>query len=121
MIPQVANMGSPSSDKNLATEPRYPTNGPKQEPFSFDSSGFRVSRIARESGKSLKKLLFPELLATEIARKSAKKDASIITAPWVKAQLHHYGINFKPDLDPFEAKALLLTCVAQGLVSQPRR
>ena len=110
-------MSLPASDENLVTEPRYPTNGSKQGPFSFDSSGFTVSHIARESGKSLRKILFPELLATKTARELAEKDASIITASWAKAQLHHYGIEFKSDLDPYKVKALLLTSVAHGLVS----
>lgn len=38
----------------------------------------------------------------------------IIDRPWIKAQLQHYGIDFSPDIDPFKAKALLLTSVAHG-------
>ena len=100
------------------TEPRYPRDDAKQGPFSFGSSGFHINYTCRESVTSLKKLCFPELLKSEKARKSAQHDASINDEPWIKAQLQHYGIDFKPDIDPFKAKALLLTSVAHGLVSK---
>ena len=98
-------------------EPRYPVHDAMQGIFSFGASGFQVNHISRESGKRLRKLLFPELLKNEKARKLARDDASIIETPWVKAQLQHYGVDFKPDIDPFKAKALLLTSIAYGLVS----
>ena len=55
------------------TEPRYPTKDATQGAFSFGSSGFRISGTFnfRESGKRLKRLLFPESLKSENARKSA--------------------------------------------------
>ena len=99
-------------------EPRYPTEDATQGPFSFGDSGFLVNNIFRESGKRLKRLLFPELLKREKARTSAEIDTSIIDRSWTKAQLQHYGIHFSPELDPFKAKALLLTSVAHGLVSK---
>ena len=98
------------------TEPTYPAWDATQAPFSFGSSGFCVDGIWRESG-SLKRLLFPELLRSEKARESAQLAASIVDRSWTMAQLQHYGINFSPELDPFKAKALLLTSVAHGLVS----
>ncbi len=99
------------------TEPRYPAYDATQGPFSFGSSGFLIDNTSRESGKSLRRLLFPELLKNEKARQLARDDATIIDKPWIKAQLRHYGIDFSPDIDPFKAKALLLTSVAYGLVS----
>ena len=100
------------------TEPRYPTGDATQGPFSFGASGFRVGHTCRESGTRLRGFLFPELLKSEKARNSAQVAASIIDRTWTKAQLQHYGINFNPELDPFKAKALLLTSVAHGLVSK---
>ena len=99
------------------TEPTYPTLDATQAPFSFGSSGFCVDGTSRESGTRLKRLLFPELLKRDPARNSAQVAASMIDRSWTKAQLQHYGINFSPELDPFKAKALLLTSVAHGLVS----
>ena len=99
------------------TEPSYPVWDATQGPFSFGSSGFSVDGTFRESRTRLKRLLFPELLKSEKARNSAQVAASIVDRPWAKAQLQHYGINFSPELDPFKAKALLLTSVAHGLVS----
>lgn len=99
-------------------EPSYPTKDAIQGPFSFGASGFLVNNISRASGKHLKRLLFPELLKRGKGRTSAQVDASIIGRSWTKAQLQHYGINFSPELDPFKAKALLLTSVAHGLVSK---
>ena len=99
-------------------EPRYPAEDATQGPFSFGSSGFCINEIHRESGKSLKRILFPELLNSEKARKSAQDDASMIDRPWIKAQLQYYGIDFSPNIDPFKAKALLLTSIAHGLVSE---
>lgn len=98
-------------------EPRYPAEDATQGLFSFGASGFLVNNNFRESGKSLKRLLFPELLKSDKARTSARDDASTIDNSWTKAQLQHYGISFNPELDSFKAKALLLTCVAHGLVS----
>ena len=100
------------------TEPEYPLWDATQGPFSFDSSGLCVDGMFRESGKRLKRLLFPELLKSEKARNSARVAIHIIDRSWTKAQLQHYGINFSPELDPFKAKALLLTSVAHGLVSK---
>lgn len=100
--------------------PRYPTENISQGPFSFGASGFLINDIFRESGTHFKKLLFPETLRSEKARKSAQDDASVIDISWIKAQLQHYGINFSPDIDYFKAKALLLTSVAYGLVSRFR-
>ena len=99
------------------TEPEYPDA--TQGPFSFDSSGFYIRDASRESGPRLRRLLFPESLKNKKAKKSAQDDASIIDRPWIKAQLQYYGIHFSPDIDPFKAKALLLTSVAHGLVSLP--
>lgn len=98
------------------TEPRYPCKDATQGPFSFGSSGFHIKNIYRESGSSLKKILFPELLKSEKARNSARDDACIIDRYWINTQLQHYGIDFGPNLDPFKAKALLLTSVAHGRV-----
>lgn len=100
------------------TEPEYPRSDATQGPFSFGSSGFCVDGNFRESGTRLRRLLFPELLKSEKARNSAQVAADIVDKSWTKAQLQHYGINFSPDLDPFKAKALLLTSVAHGLVSK---
>ena len=100
------------------TKPRYPNEDATQGPFSFGASGFRINDTFRESGKCLKRLLFPESLKSEKARKSARNDASMIDRPWIKAQLQHYGIEFSPNIDPLKAKALLLTSVAHGLVSR---
>ena len=100
------------------SEPRYPTEEATQGPFSFGSSGFCIGYTCRESGTSLRKKLFPELLKSEKARKLAQDDACMIDSSWVQAQLQHYGIQFSPTLGPFKAKALLLTSVAHGLVSQ---
>ena len=99
------------------TEPEYPAWDATQGPFSFGSSGFCVDYICRESEKRLRRLLFPELLG-EMGRDSAQFNTSIIDRSWTKAQLQHYGINFSPELDPFKAKALLLTSVSHGLVSK---
>lgn len=99
------------------SEPRYPTGDATQGPFSFGPSGFCVDYTCRESGASLRKKLFPELLKNEKARKSAQDDARTIDRSWIQAQLQHYGIHFSPTLDPFKTKALLLTSVAHGLVS----
>ncbi len=99
------------------TKPRYPVCDATQGPFSFGSSGFSIDHTFRESGKRLRRLLFSELLKTEKARKSARDDATVIDRRWIKAQLRHYGVDFSPDIDPFKAKALLLTSVAYGLVS----
>lgn len=105
-------------EEGSMTEPRYPTEDATQGPFSFGASGFLVNDTFRESGKRLKRLLFPELLKREKARTPAQVDTSTIGRSWTRAQLHHYGINFSPELDPFKAKALLLTSVAYGLVSK---
>ena len=102
------------------TKPRYPRWGATQGPFSFGPRGFRVDHKCCESAAHLKRLLFPELLKSDKARISARAAASRIDRAWTKAQLRHYGINFSPELDPFKAKALLLTSVAHGLVSRPR-
>lgn len=107
------------TEEGPMTEPRYPTEGATQGPFSFGSSGFCINDTWRENGKFLKRILFPELLKSEKAKKSAQDDASmIVDRPWIQAQLQHYGIDFSPDIDPFKAKALLLTTVAHGLVSK---
>lgn len=108
------------TEEGPMTEPRYPTEDATQGPFSFGSSGFLITGtfIFRESGKRLKRLLFPESLKTEKARKSAQDDACRIDGPWIKAQLQHYGIDFSPDIDSLKMKALLLTSVAYGLVSK---
>ncbi|KAF6220216.1 hypothetical protein HO133_003348 [Letharia lupina] len=103
------------TDEGSMTEPSYPIEDATQGPFSFGSSGFHINYTCRESVTRLKKLCFPELLKSEKARKSAQNDASMIDRPWIRAQLQHYGIDFSPDIDPFKAKALLLTSVAQGL------
>ena len=99
------------------SEPRYPTEDATHDPFSFGASGFCIGYTRRESGASLRKILFPELLKSEKARKMAQDDACMIDRSWIQAQLQHYGIQFSPTLDPFKAKALLLTSVAHGLVS----
>ena len=100
------------------SKPRYPTEDATQGPFSFGSSGFCIGYTRRASGASLRKMLFPELLKREEARKLAQDDACMIDKSWVQAQLQHYGIHFSPTLDAFKAKALLLTSVAHGLVSE---
>ena len=100
------------------TEPEYPVGDITQGPFSFGSSGFCVDGTCRESETRLKRLLFPELLRSGKARDSAQVAATIIDRSWTKAQLQHYGIDFSPELDPFKAKALLLTSVAHGLVGK---
>ena len=99
------------------SEPRYPTEDATLGPFAFGASGFSIGYTRRESGASLRKKLFPELLESEKARKLAQDDACMINRSWIQAQLQHYGIQFSPTLDPFKAKALLLTSVAHGLVS----
>ena len=105
-------------------EPKYPEEDATQGPFGFGSplgfehSGFYAGYYYhRETGAHLKKILFPELVKNEKARNQAQRDAWVISGPWVKAQLQFYGIHFDPDLDFFKAKALLLTSVAYGLVS----
>lgn len=96
-------------------EPRYPAEDATQGPFSFGSSGFQIDYTSGESGPRLRRLLFPELLRNKKARKLAQDDASMIDRPWIKAQLQHCGIDFSPNIDPFKAKASLLTSVAHGL------
>lgn len=105
------------TEEGKMMEPRYPAEDATQGPFSFGSSGFQIDYTSRESGPRLRRLLFPELLRNKKARKLAQDDASMIDRPWFKAQLQHYGIDFSPNIDPFKAKALLLTSVAHGLVS----
>ena len=100
------------------SKPRYPIEHATQGAFSFGSSGFCIGYTRRESGASLRKKLFPELLKSEKARKLAQDDACMIDRSWIQAQLQHYGIHFSPTLDPFKAKALLFTSVAHGLVSK---
>ena len=99
------------------SKPRYPTGYATQDPFSFGASGFCIGYTRRESGATLRKKLFPELLKSEKDRKLARDDACMIDRSWIQAQLQHYGIQFSPTLDPFKAKALLVTSVAHGLVS----
>ncbi len=106
------------TEEGPITKPRYPTDDATQGPFSFGASGFLINGTHRETLTRLKKLLFPESLMSERARKQARDDASMIDKSWIKAQLQHYGIDFSPDIDPFKAKALLLTSVAHGLVSK---
>ena len=106
------------TEEGPITEPRYPRDDATQGPFSFEASGFAINRTHRETVTRLEKLLFPESLKSERARKQARDDASMIDKPWIKAQLQHYGIDFSPDVDPFKAKTLLLTSVAHGLVSK---
>ena len=99
------------------TEPSYPARDATQGAFSFGASGFHINETFRERGQNLRRLLFPESLKSKKARMSALNDASVISIPWIKAQLQYYGIDFSADTDPFKAKALLLTSVAHGLVS----
>jgi len=97
--------------------PEYPTGDAVRGDFSFGSNGFLVTGIYRESGNSLRRLLFPELLKRKIVVGSNQVGVGIITPSWTKVQLKHYGIDHSPDIEPFKAKALLLTSVANGQVS----
>ena len=97
--------------------PKYPAEDAVRGDFSFGSSGFLVNGIFRESGKALRCVLFPELMKSRKAMGSIRIGDSTITQSWTKAQLKHYGIHHDPDIDPFKAKALLLTSVANEQVS----
>ena len=110
-------MTLPTNEGSMS-KPDSPTEDATQTPFSFGPSGFRINYVCRESVTRLRKLCFPEELKSEKARKSARHDGSIMDRPWIKAQLQHYGIDFSPNIDPFKAKALLLTSIAHGLVSK---
>ena len=105
----------------LTGEPVFPAGGSRHGCFSFNFNGFNVFQITRESGKTLRALLFPELLVSKQEKESAEQKAAIITRTWVAAQLSHYGLEYPPDGDPFRAKAELLSAVAAGLVSHPQR
>lgn len=100
------------------TEPSYPNEHISQGVFSFDSTGFHVNYFHRETAKSLRRILFPEVTVSENALKSAwAKAARRISTDWIIAQLQHYAIEFNPEIDAYKAKALLVTSVAHGLVS----
>ena len=107
------------TDEGVMREPEYPAGDRMRGPFSFGSSGFHIDYIFRESGPSLRRMLFSEFLKNKETRKLAERDASRLIDPsWIKAQLQYYAIEFSPDIDPFKAKALLVTSVAHGLVSR---
>lgn len=97
--------------------PEYPTEDAVRGDFSFGSNGFLVNGISRDSGKALRRLLFPELMTSKKGVETRLVGVGIITTEWTKAQLKHYGIHHDPDIDSFKAKALLLTSVANGQVS----
>ena len=113
-------MDSFTGHETMIREPEFPA-GAQHGVFSFNLNGFNVSQITRESVRTLRALLFPELLATAQERETAEQKAAIITPRWVEAQLYHYGFVYPPDADPSRAKAQLLDMVARGLVSHPQR
>ncbi|KAL8673210.1 MAG: hypothetical protein Q9168_002362 [Polycauliona sp. 1 TL-2023] len=97
-------------------EPSYPSEDVTDGVFSFGSTGLHVDGFCRASPKFLRRILFPEFLASDEAIKSAcAKAARIIGRDWIIAQLQHYGIAFSLELTDYKAKALLVTCVAHGL------
>ncbi|KAL8905987.1 MAG: hypothetical protein Q9171_006451 [Xanthocarpia ochracea] len=100
----------------ITSEPEYPNKDVTHGVFSFGSSGFHIDSFERATSKSLRKLLFPELLPTEQARRSACIEAAeAVCEEWVIAQLQHYGIGFHPEIGGCKAKALLVTNVAHGM------
>lgn len=100
------------------TEPKYPTEDITQGVFSFNSMGFLVDDFRRETAKSLRRVLFPEFTVRERALNSACVEAArTISKDWIVAQLQHYAIEVNPEIDGYKAKALLVTSVAHGLVS----
>lgn len=104
------------AEKPASDGPRYPTEDIIQGPFSFGPCGFLVNQIPRESAKSLKRLLYPEMFTESRTTKLIQDDDTVIDASWIEAQLQHYGIQCRPDIGPFKAKALLLTSLSHGLV-----
>ena len=105
-------------EEDTRVELKYPTQDATYGNFSFGSSGFHINSLHRESGRSLRRILFPEFLKSKKARDIAKRNASSsVNLHWIKAQLQFYGIDFTVNIDPFKAKALLLTSIAHGLVS----
>ncbi|KAL8763133.1 MAG: hypothetical protein Q9194_007416, partial [Teloschistes cf. exilis] len=103
------------AEKPSSDGPRYPTEDIKQGPFSFGPCGFLFNQIPRESAKSLKRLLYPEMYTESSTTKLTQDDDTVIDASWIEAQLQHYGIQYHPDIGPFKAKALLLTSLSHGL------
>ena len=99
-------------------KPDWPNRDETEGPFSYGSCNFNVDTYYRENEKELKRLLFPETLQSDTAMQTAYRDADLATTTWIKAQLLHYGISFDPEIDTYKAKALLITSVAHGLVSQ---
>ena len=86
--------------------------------FSYDSTGFQIDYFNRATSRSLRRLLFPELIVTGKALQYAcVKAARTITNGWIMAQLQHHDIYFEPGIDAYRTKALLATSVAQGLVN----
>ncbi|KAL9575921.1 MAG: hypothetical protein Q9212_007560, partial [Teloschistes hypoglaucus] len=103
------------AEKPASDGPRYPTEDIKQGPFSFGPCGFLFNQIPRESAKSLKRLLYPEMFTESSTTKLIQDDDTVIDACWIEAQLEHYGIQCRPDIGPYKAKALLLTSLSHGL------
>lgn len=100
------------------TAPVYPKEDITQGIFSFDSMGFCVNDFRRETAKSLRRVLFPEFTVSEKALNSACVEAArTMSKDWIIAQLQHYAIEVNPEIDRYKAKALLVTSVAHGLVS----
>lgn len=85
--------------------------------FAYGTEGFVAYKENREKPEELQELFFPEKLKYVREKKAAaERRKEKVRAPWIRAQLKHYGVNFKASDNATVLEGVLKKAIGEGKV-----